>query len=162
MGKQGKVCWLIVAYDSYFNHLSPDVFAASLKKLKENVFNHHEPKKIVFIDCKLVGKNIIEDRAFQPSRLLWCNQFNSTTSAYTKNVYISNSGHRVTKVGFLENITQDISLYKKTHQYHRLSNTIYINGQDYIFSILNNIEHNNDLVNFMLLENENYLKIFFR
>lgn len=161
LGKQGDVRWLIVAHGSYFNRLSPAGFAERLKKLKQEVFEHHEPKKIVFVGCKLAGENIIEDNALKLSLALWDYQFDATTSAYTKNIYISDSGHRVTKAGLLTSNFQHIALYKKTYQYHQLSNTIYINGQDYIFSILNDLGNNYDLVNSILAENEVYLKKYF-
>lgn len=92
---------------------------------------------------------------------MWDQQFDAATSAYTKNVYISDSGHRVIKIGFLASNIQHIALYKKKYQYHRLSNTIYINEEDYIFSILNDLGNNNDLVNSILSENEFYLKKYF-
>ncbi|HGJ5880485.1 MAG TPA: C80 family cysteine peptidase [Arsenophonus nasoniae] len=121
LAKKDNVRWLITAHGSYFNKLSPEFFATSLQNLKSKLFDNHDPKKIIFLSCKQANNNILHDNGFKFSRALWSKGFSSTMAAYTENIYISDSGHRMARVTFLDKQTRDLPayIYKNVYQYHQ-------------------------------------------
>ena len=84
-------------------------------------------------------------------------------AAYTENIYISDSGHRMARVNFLDQQMRDMPahIYKNRYQYHQASGMIFVNEQDYIFALLDSINHNHVLDDALLLENHDYLKKYF-
>lgn len=108
LAKEGNVRWLITAHGSYYNELSPESFAISLQNLKSKIFDNHDPQKIIFLGCKQANNNIVNDNGFKFSRALWSKGFSSTMAAYTENIYISDSGHRMARVNFLDQQMRDM------------------------------------------------------
>jgi len=163
LAKKDNVRWLITAHGSYFNKLSPEFFATSLQNLKSKLFDNHDPKKIIFLSCKQANNNILHDNGFKFSRALWSKGFSSTMAAYTENIYISDSGHRMARVTFLDKQTRDLPayIYKNVYQYHQKSGIILVNEQDYIFVLLDNINHEHVLDDTVLVEHHDYLKKYF-
>ncbi|WGO84624.1 C80 family cysteine peptidase [Arsenophonus apicola] len=163
LAKEGNVRWLIAAHGSYFNELSPDFFATSLQNLKSKLFDNHDPQKIIFLSCKQANNNIVNDNGFKFSRALWSKGFSSTMAAYTENIYISDSGHRMARVKSFDKQTRDMpaQIYKNIYQYHQESGIIFVNEQDYIFALLDSINHNHVLDDTLILENYDYLKKYF-
>ncbi|MDR5616175.1 MAG: C80 family cysteine peptidase [Arsenophonus sp.] len=141
-----KTRWLLVGHGRLDKQSNQRLFANKhaydivdkLKKLKETLLVSNEPEKIVLLGCKLGQDNLLDNFALNISQEFWHKGFSATVVAYTKDLYINDSGRKQVYLDG-EQHKQSAKYYKNRYIKDSASGEITINGEALILSLLREI-----------------------
>lgn len=101
--------------------------------LRKTEFNNSEPEKIVLLGCKLGQAKIGDNFALDFSQQLWNEGFNSTITAYTRDLYIGSHGRKNIYLNNFERSRRDARYYKTTFDKQLSPLGLQINNEILIF-----------------------------
>ncbi|HGJ5878917.1 MAG TPA: C80 family cysteine peptidase [Arsenophonus nasoniae] len=144
-----------------FARKTAEYIADKLMHLRKPEFNNSEPEKIVLLGCKLGQAKIGDNFALDFSQQLWNEGFNSTITAYTRDLYIGSHGRKNIYLNNFERSRRDARYYKTTFDKQLSPLGLQINNEILIFYILRLINSGELSLDSETIKNNDYIKQYF-